>query len=78
MYTTVRHSEGIDKVRSEELTRKVGESLPPAVRKLPGFSGCYVFDDGEALPNRPKVTAGPVVAHDSRGAAVANGVPALA
>jgi hypothetical protein len=40
MYTTVRHSEGIDKVR-----------LLSALRKLPGFSGCYVFDDSEALPN---------------------------
>ena len=48
MYTTVRHAEGIDKVRSEGVTRKVGESLLPALRKLPGFSGCYVFDDGEA------------------------------
>lgn len=31
-----------------------------------------------ALPNTPKITAGPVVAHESRGAAVTNGVPALA
>jgi hypothetical protein len=30
-----------------------------------------------ALPNTPKVTAGPVIAA-SRGAAVTNGVPALA
>ena len=30
-----------------------------------------------ALPNTPKVTAGPVIAHESRGAAVTNGVPAL-
>jgi hypothetical protein len=77
MYATVRHSEGIDKVRSEEVTRKVGESLLPPLRKLRGFSGCYVFDDDDALPNRSKVTAGPVVAHESNGATVANGVPAL-
>jgi len=31
-----------------------------------------------ALPNTPKVTAGQVLAHESRGAAVTNGVPALA
>ncbi len=55
MYTSVRHSEGIDSARSEA-TRKVGESLLPALRKVPGFSGCYVFDDGEALPNTPEPT----------------------
>jgi hypothetical protein len=30
-----------------------------------------------ALPNTPKVTPGPLITHDSRGAAVANGVPAF-
>ena len=49
MSTTVRRYEGIDKVRSEEITREVGESLLPALRKLPRFSGCYVFDDGESV-----------------------------
>jgi hypothetical protein len=69
MYGTVRRYEGIDKVRSEEVTSKVGESPLPALRKVPGFSGCYVFE---------KIIAGPVIAHESRGAAVTNGVPALA
>jgi hypothetical protein len=41
--------EGIDSVRSEEVTRKVGESLLPALRKLPGFGGCYVFDESKIL-----------------------------
>ena len=110
MYATVRRYEGIDKVRSEEITRKVGDSLLPALSELPGFGGYYldeagggvltsisVFDDASqahestrvaarwvreqklesALPNTPKITAGPVIAHQSRGAAVANGVPAL-
>jgi len=111
MYATVRRYEGIDKVRSEEITRKVGDSLLPALSKLPGFGGYYLIDAGEgvvtsiglfedasqahestriaarwvreqklesALPNMPKITAGPVIAHKSRGAAVTNGVPALA
>ena len=111
MYATVRRYEGIDKVRSEEITRKVGDSLLPALSKLPGFGGYYLvvagggvltsiglFEDASqahestrmaarwvreqklesALPNTPKITAGPVIAHQSRGAAVANGVPALA
>jgi hypothetical protein len=50
MSATVRRYEGIDKVRSEEITREVGESLLPALRTLPGFSGCYVFDEGEGVP----------------------------
>jgi hypothetical protein len=110
MYATVRRYEGVDKVRSEEITRKVGDSLLPSLNKLPGFGGYYLIDAGEdvltsiglfenakqahestriavrwvreqklesALPNTPKVTAGPVIAHESRGAAVTNGVLTL-
>ena len=109
MYATVRRYEGIDKVRSEEVTTKVGESLVPSLSELPGFGGYYLIDAGEgvftsiglfensnaahestriaarwvreqklesALPNTPKITAGPVIVHESRGAAVTNGVPA--
>jgi hypothetical protein len=102
MYATVRRYEGIDTVRSEEITRKVGGSLLPAVSKLPGFAGYYLIDAGEgvltsiglfedasqahestrmaarwvrehrlesALPNTPKITAGPVLTHQLNGAA---------
>ena len=111
MYATVRRYESIDDVRSEEVTKKVGESLLPSLSKLPGFGGYYLIDAGEgvftsvglfenskqahestriaarwvreqalesALPNTPKVTAGPVIAHEWCSAAVTNGVPALA
>lgn len=107
MYATVRRYEGIDKVRSEEITRKVGDSLLPSLRVLPGFDGYYLIDAGggiltsislfedasqahestriaarwvraqkleSALPNTPKITAGPVIEHESRGTAVTNGV----
>lgn len=110
MYATVRRYEGIDLVRSEEITRKVGESLLPSLSELPGFGGYYLIDAGggvltsvslfenskeahestrmaarwvreqkleSALPNTPKITAGPVIAQDSRGAAVTNGIPSL-
>jgi hypothetical protein len=110
MYATVRRYEGIDKLRSDEVTRKVGESLAPSLSELPGFGGYYLIDAGEgvftsislfenakeahestriaarwvreqqlesALPNTPKVTAGPVV-HESHAAALTDGVPALA
>ena len=83
---------GSTKVRSEEITRKVGDSLLPSLRELPGFGGYYLIDAGggvltsvglfetsaqahestrlaarwvreqkleDALPNTPKITAGP-------------------
>jgi hypothetical protein len=99
MYATVRRYEGIDKVRSEEVTRKVGNSLLPRLGELPGFGGYYLIDAGggvltsvglfetsrqahestriaarwvreqkleDALPNTPKITAGPVIARETR------------
>jgi len=111
MYATVRRYEGIDKVRSEKVTRKVGDGLLPSLRELPGFGGYYLIDAGggvltsvglfetsaqahestrlaarwvreqkleDALPNTPKITAGPVIAFEASGAAGANGVAALA
>ena len=103
--------EGIDKVRSEEITRKAGDSLLPALSKLPGLRRLLLdrcrrgrlhldrlFEDARqahesarmaarsvreqklesALPNTPKITAGPVIVHESRGAVATNSVPALA
>ena len=49
MYATVRRYEGIDKVRSEEVTRKVSESLLPSLSRLPGFGGYYLIDAGEGV-----------------------------
>jgi hypothetical protein len=49
MYATVRRYEGIDKVRSEEVTRKVADSLVPRLRELPGFGGYYLIDAGEGV-----------------------------
>ncbi len=55
MHASVRRYEGIDKVRSEDVTRKVGQSPVLGLRKVPGFSGCYVFageHDPETDTNR--------------------------
>ena len=111
VYATVRRYEGIDKARSEEVTRKVGDSLLPRLRELPGFGGYHLIDAGggvltsvglfessaqahestrlaarwvreqkleDALPNTPKITAGPLIACESSNVAVTNGVAALA
>ena len=49
MYATVRRYEGIDKVRSEEITRKVVDSLVPDIRELPGFIGYLLIDAGAGV-----------------------------
>jgi hypothetical protein len=48
MHATIGRYEGVDAKRTEELTRKVDESLVPELRKLAGFSGYYFIetDDG--------------------------------
>jgi hypothetical protein len=106
MYATVRRYEGIDKVRSEEITRKATQTLVPAISELPGFAGYFLIDAGEsvftsvslfetsgqahestrlaakwvreqdlvsALPNSPKITAGPVIAEARAAATPMNG-----
>jgi len=49
MYATIRRYEGIDKVRSEEITRKAKDSLLPSISKLPGFAGYFLVDAGEGV-----------------------------
>ena|SRR5581483_8545521 len=49
MYATVRRYEGIDKNRSDEVTKKVGESLMPRLSKLPGFNGYFLVEASEGV-----------------------------
>ena len=49
MHATIRRYEGVDASRTEELTRKVGESLVPKLRKLDGFSGYYLIENGNGV-----------------------------
>jgi hypothetical protein len=44
MHAIVRRYEGIDAKRTDELTRKVGESLTPRLRKLDGFGGYFLIE----------------------------------
>jgi hypothetical protein len=107
MYATIRRYEGIDKVRSEEITRKAKDSLLPSISKLPGFAGYFLIDAGEgvftsvglfetsdqahestriaaswvrendlvaALPNTPKITAGPLIVQGRPAAALTDAV----
>ena len=49
MFATVRRYEGVDQSRTEELTKKVGETLLPSLSKLPGFSGYYLIEAGNGV-----------------------------
>jgi hypothetical protein len=49
MYATVRRYEGIDNARTDELTKKVGESLMPRLKQLPGFDGYFLIEAGEGV-----------------------------
>jgi hypothetical protein len=44
MHATIRRYEGIDQNRSDELVKKIGESLVPRLSKLPGFNGYYLIE----------------------------------
>jgi hypothetical protein len=48
MHATIRRYEGIDRARTDELTKKVGETLIPRLSKVDGFRGYYLIeaDDG--------------------------------
>ena len=44
MHAIVQRYEGIDTKRTDELTRKVGESLTPRLRKLEGYNGYFLIE----------------------------------
>jgi hypothetical protein len=44
MHATIRRYEGVDTARTDELSRKVGETLVPRLQKLEGFSGYYLIE----------------------------------
>jgi hypothetical protein len=49
MYATVKRYEGVDQSRTDELTKKVDESLMPRLSKLPGFGGYYLIEAGDGV-----------------------------
>ena len=55
MHAIVRRYEGIDTKRTDELKRKVDESLTPRLKKL-----------DTVLPNPPKVTGGKVIVDEMK------------
>ena len=44
MHATVGRYEGIDQTRTDELTKRVGESLLPRLSEMPGFKSYYLIE----------------------------------
>ena len=44
MHATIRRYDGVDQNRTDELTRKVNETLVPELEKLPGFKGYFLVE----------------------------------
>jgi hypothetical protein len=44
MHATIRRYEGIDQDRTEELTKRVDESLLPRLSKMPGFKSYHLIE----------------------------------
>jgi hypothetical protein len=49
MHATIRRYEGVDENRTDELTKKVSESLVPRLAKLEGFSEYYLIEAGNGV-----------------------------
>ena len=49
MHATVRRYEGVDESRTDELVKKVDESLMPRMSQLPGFEGYYLIEAGNGV-----------------------------
>ena len=49
MHAAVERYEGIDQTRTDELTKKVGESLLPRLSELPGFKSYYLIEADKGI-----------------------------
>jgi hypothetical protein len=49
MHATIRRYDGVDQTRTDELTRKAGESLLPKLSNLQGFKGYYLIEAGDGI-----------------------------
>jgi hypothetical protein len=49
MHATVRRYEGVDPKGTDELKRKINDTLIPRLSALPGFGGYYVIESGNGV-----------------------------
>ena len=58
MHATIRRYEGVDTARTEELSRKVSETLVPQLEKIEGFRGYYLVESGNGVVTSVGLFAG--------------------
>jgi hypothetical protein len=71
MHATIRRYEGVDTARTEELTRKVSETLVPQLEKLEGFRGYYLVESGNGVVTSVGLFAGPAQSDEATNLAAA-------
>ena len=49
MHATIRRYDGVDTARTDELTRRIDESLLPKLSKIEGFKGYYLIEAGNGV-----------------------------
>ena len=49
MFATIRRYDAVDQSRTDELVKKVEETLVPRLSKLPGFGGYHLVDAGDGV-----------------------------
>jgi hypothetical protein len=49
MHVTIRRYEGVDSAWTDELSRRVGETLVPQLQKLEGFHGYFLIEAGDGV-----------------------------
>jgi hypothetical protein len=71
MHATIRRYEGVDTARTEELSRKVSETLVPQFEKLEGFRGYYLVESGNGVVTSVGLFAGPAQSDEATNLAAA-------
>ena len=71
MHATIRRYEGVDTGRTEELSRKVSETLVPQLEKLEGFGGYYLVESGNGVVTSVGLFAGPAQSDEATNLAAA-------
>ena len=65
MHATIRRYEGIDQTRTDELTKKVGETLLPRLSKTDGFCGYYLIEASDGVMSSVNFYDTPTQAEES-------------
>lgn len=71
MHATIRRYEGVDTARTEELSRRVSETLVPQLQKVDGFRGYYLVESGNGVFTSVGLFASPAQSDEATAIAAA-------